>query len=201
MRVSIVDDALDRQAARRRLTSTGMVQEIAEAERGAEALELLSAGGFDAALLNFQLPDGGGLEILRKASARRITTPLIMLTGYSDDLVATALMKAGASDYLSKARLTPDLPAQSLRHLQRVGAARADTEREQLLLHWAAEQGRIEAILTSMTDGLIVEGQGGTLLTMPDALPPRRVPRRAGRLASAPPDLPIRAGLAIQSLT
>ena len=183
MRVLVVDDdAVDRQAARRALAATGLAREIAEAETGASALELLAAGGFDAVLLDFQLPDADGLQILREVRARCLAAPIIVLTGYGDEQVAVELMKAGAADYLSKARLSPDLLAQSLRHIQRIGDVRAEAEaaeaeRERLLAHIAAEQGQMEAILTSMTDGLIVSDLAGNILTMnPAALAMHDIP-------------------------
>ena len=162
---------LDRQAARRALAATGMTDEIAEAERGEEALERLASEPFDAVLLDFQLPDADGLSLLREAKSRGIAASIIVLTGYGDEQVAVELMKAGAADYLSKARLSPDLLAQSLRHLERMQAVRAEAEqieaeREQLLMTLSAEQGRTEAVLSSMTDGLVVSDLAGNVLTM-----------------------------------
>ncbi len=172
MRILIVDDdALDRQAARRALSATGLVGEIAEAERGDEALMRLTSELFDAVLLDFQLPDADGLAILRGAKSRGVIAPIIVLTGYGDEQVAVELMKAGAADYLSKARLSTDLLAQSLRHIERVREVRTEAEqteaeREQLLLTLSAEQGRTEAVLSSMTDGLVVSDLAGNILTM-----------------------------------
>ena len=177
MKVLVVDDdALDRQAARRALAATGLATEIAEAGRGAEALALLfqsqsDGAAFDAVLLDFQLPDADGLEVLRELAARRIHASAIVLTGYGDDKIAADLMKAGAADYLPKSRLSPDLLAQSLRHIQRVRevqaeAEQAEAERARLLLDLAAEQSQIEAVLTSMTEGLIVSDLAGNVLTM-----------------------------------
>ncbi len=171
MRILIVDDdALDRQAARRALLSAEPGVEIAEAESGGQALELLSCAEFDAVLLDFQLPGADGLEVLREVRSRH-AVPVIVLTGYGDDSVAAELMKAGAADYLAKAKLSPELLAQSLRHIRRVQevqaeAGLADAEREHLLLHLAAEQGQTEAILTSMTDGLVVSDLAGNVLAM-----------------------------------
>ncbi len=172
MRVLIVDDdRLDRQAARRVLAATGLAGEIAEAERGDEALTRLASEPFDAVLLDFQLPDADGLSVLQEAQSRGIRVPIIALTGYGDERVAVALMKAGAADYLSKARLSPDLLGQSLRHIERIRTVQAEAEqteaeREELLLTLSAEQGRTEAVLSSMTDGLVVSDLGGNILTM-----------------------------------
>ncbi len=172
MRVLVVDDdVLDRQAARRALAATGMATEVAEAERGGEALELLAQTGFDAVLLDFRLPDFDGLEVLREMASRRLNVPTIVMTGYGDDSVAAELMKAGAADYLPKARLSPDLLRQRLRHVEKIRevraeAEKAEAERERLLINLAAEQGQTEAIFASMTEGLVVSDLAGNVLAM-----------------------------------
>lgn len=172
MRVLIIDDdAVDRQATRRVLQATGLTDEIAEAQRGEEALERLAAEDFDAVLLDFQLTDTDGLWVLREARSRRISVPIIVLTDYGDEHVAVDLIKAGAADCLPKDRLSADLLGQSLRHIARMRevraeAERADKEREQLLSSLAAAQGQTEAVLSSMTEGLIVSNLTGSILTM-----------------------------------
>ena len=112
-----------------------------------------------------------GAAVLGALAARKITVPVIVLTGYGDDSVAAALIKAGAADYFAKSRLSSDLLALSLRHIVRVrevqaNAERAETERERLLLNLAAAQGQTEAILTSMTEGLVVSDLAGNVLAM-----------------------------------
>ena len=172
MRILIVDDdTLDRQAARQALQATGLASEISEAERGDEAVERLATEKFDAVLLDFQLPDADGLWVLREARRRGISVPTIVLTGYGDESVAVDLMEAGAADYFSKDRLSADLLGQSLRHIARMREVRAETEhadreREALLQSLSAEQGQMEAILSSMREGLIVSNLAGTILTM-----------------------------------
>ena len=162
-----------------------MVAGTAEAETGAAALEMLTASRFDAVLLDFQLPDADGLDVLDQLHRCGVRVPVLVLTGYGDDRTAAELIKAGAADYLPKARLSPELLAQSLRHIERVREVRAEAEqaeaeRERLLLNLAAAQGQTEAILTSMTDGLIVSDLAGRILTMnPAALALHDIPSPA----------------------
>ena len=94
-----------------------------------------------------------------------------MLTGHGDEMVAVELMKAGAADYLPKAKLSPEALARTLRNAVRVRraeaeAARAESERGRLMENLAAEQGQLEAVLTSMTDGLVVSDLDGNVLAM-----------------------------------
>ena len=172
LRVLIVDDdELDRLATRRALAASDLDADFAEADRGAEALARLAAEAFDGVLLDFQLPDADGLEILHQARARGIAVPIIMLTGRGDELMAVEMIKAGAADYLPKAKLTPESLARALRNAVRVRraegeAALAEAERGLLMESLAAEQGQMEAVLTSMTDGLVVSDLGGNVVAM-----------------------------------
>ena len=172
LRVLIVDDdPLDRRAAGQALLASGLDVEVAEVGQGAEALARLASEPFDGVFLDFQLPGSDGLAIMRDARARGITVPIIMLTGRGDELIAVEMMKAGAADYLSKARLTPEALARALQNAVRVRRAEAETEqaeieRGRLREHLTVGQGQMEAVLTSMTDGLVVSDLSGNIVSM-----------------------------------
>ena len=54
-------------------------------------------------LCDYLLPDGTGLEILRRyAGKRSVSSPFILLTSHGDESVAVDAMKAGATDYIIK---------------------------------------------------------------------------------------------------
>jgi PAS domain S-box-containing protein len=55
-----------------------------------------------------------GLEILQHIRAKGIKVPVIIITGSGNEEIAVALMKAGASDYLVKGRLTPNILEKSI---------------------------------------------------------------------------------------
>lgn len=107
MQLLIVDDdAVDRRIVRRALDE-GRVERpvaIAEAETGREALDLLQTREFDCVLLDYQLPDLDGLELLARLSDSpdRARVPVVMLTGASDLGIAVEAMRRGARDYLVK---------------------------------------------------------------------------------------------------
>ena len=133
------DDELDRKAARRALRAGDPSVQVVEARNCAEALAALEGDSPpDAVLLDYQLPDGDGLSVLRRTRARGLSTPIIMLTGHGDELVAVELMKAGAADYLAKGSLTPDSLWRSLRAALRLrqaeDALRDSEERFRLLM-------------------------------------------------------------------
>src|SRR5688500_16457308 len=99
-RVLVLDDErLVRWSLAERLRADGL--EPLQAASVAEALDL-AAKGVDAAILDFKLPDGDGLSVLRKLRHADPDVPVIMLTAHTDvDLVVEAV-KAGAADYVAK---------------------------------------------------------------------------------------------------
>jgi signal transduction histidine kinase len=122
------DDRVDRMAVRRALREAGVDAEVTEVDSAEGCLAALGAGAFDAILLDYRLPGRSGLEALQDIRARGIRTPVLMLTGHGDELLAVELMKAGAADYIPKASLRPERLGQGLRHA--------------VLLHDAQEEAR-----------------------------------------------------------
>ncbi|GAB4303702.1 MAG: adenylate/guanylate cyclase domain-containing protein [Oscillatoriaceae cyanobacterium] len=80
------------------------------------AVEAIKANRHDVVLVDFYLGKWTGLEILAAALAQGCKMPIIMLTGLGDRDVDTKAMQAGASDYLVKSQLTPQLLERSIRH-------------------------------------------------------------------------------------
>jgi PAS domain S-box-containing protein len=57
---------------------------------------------FDVVLSDLRLPDGSGLDLLRKIREMPIPPAVVLVTGQGDEQVAVAALKAGAGDYLVK---------------------------------------------------------------------------------------------------
>jgi signal transduction histidine kinase len=81
-----------------------------------EALVLLAKGGVDIVLLDMGLPDGHGLDTVRRARAVAPGVPLIVLTGLDDEALAAQAMKEGAQDYLIKGEIENRALPRALRH-------------------------------------------------------------------------------------
>ena len=122
----IDDDEVDRMMVRRALAASGVKADYDEAHDGRSALAALAARHYDCALLDYRLPDGDGMSVLKAARAAGSTTPIVLLTGQGDEQLAVELMKAGANDYLSKTRLSRDLLSHSVRHVVRLHRAQAE---------------------------------------------------------------------------
>jgi len=91
------DERLVRWSLSQRLRADGI--EVTEASTAAEAIQ---AAPPDAAILDYRLPDGDGISVLKKLRAVDPDLPVMMLTAHNDtDLIVEAI-KAGASDYITK---------------------------------------------------------------------------------------------------
>ncbi len=73
-----------------------------KALNGTEAIELLKTKSFDLALLDVELPDLSGCEIVKFIKASKTRTAAIMLTGINTVETAVKAMKLGAYDFLKK---------------------------------------------------------------------------------------------------
>ncbi len=72
------------------------------ASNGKEALDILNKKTFDLILLDIDLPDMTGVQIIEFARKSQIATPIIMMTGNATVDTAVQAMKKGAYDYLRK---------------------------------------------------------------------------------------------------
>lgn len=86
----------------KRLASLGYL--VVLCDRGAEALDLIAARGFDLVLLDTMMPEMSGTDVLREIRANRETAdlPVIMITGRSDPDAAVQALAAGADDHVAK---------------------------------------------------------------------------------------------------
>ena len=84
--------------------------------RMTEAVAHLEKGGVDILLLDMGLPDGHGLDTVRRAQAAAPHVPVIVLTGLNDEALAAQAMKEGAQDYLIKGQIESRALPRALRH-------------------------------------------------------------------------------------
>ena len=98
--ILVVDDeALIRWSLVERLRAEGY--ELSEAGTAATAIAQAEEG-VDLVLLDYQLPDGDGISVLKKIREMDPDALVIMLTAHQDVSLVVEAMKAGAFDYAAK---------------------------------------------------------------------------------------------------
>src|ERR1700690_3839738 len=107
--------------------------ELTHCLRMGEAERHLAKGGVDIVLLDMGLPDGHGLDTVRRAHAAAPGVPMIVLTGLDDEALAAEAMKAGAQDYLIKGQIENRALPRALRHA--IERHRMQTETDLILTH------------------------------------------------------------------
>jgi signal transduction histidine kinase len=116
----IDDNEQDRQLYRRFLgKQLGHERvEITEAASGAEAVTQFRAVQPDCVLLDYNLPDTDGLDLLIKLKELAPLNGLcvVMITGGGNEALAVRALNTGALDYLVKQQFDPELLGKTVRH-------------------------------------------------------------------------------------
>ncbi|MEG3857619.1 response regulator [Microcoleus sp. herbarium12] len=107
---------------------------------------------FDCVFLDYRLPDGDGLTLVRNVRQAGIKVPLIVLTGQGDEQIAVELMKAGASDYIAKNKLSSESLSRSLFNALRV--YRAESQAFQTSQQLRESEERYRLVLEGVNDGI-----------------------------------------------
>ena len=96
------DDALLVRLVQRVLSPPDYDLEVAPNAQSARRMTAGGPGRYDAILLDVELPDQSGLELLRALRAAGDQTPVLVLTGRDTDEDVVRGLDAGADDYLVK---------------------------------------------------------------------------------------------------
>ena len=117
-RILVVDDS----ATMRRMVITalgGADATFAQAGSGLEAIERLSVGPVDLMILDLNMPEVHGLEVLRFTRSHQgfARIPVLVLTTRGDEDSREAALREGATSYLTKPFQPPALAAEVSRLL------------------------------------------------------------------------------------
>lgn len=80
----------------------------------ASALKHLKAETFDVILLDLNLPDSWGFETFEKVHTASPSTPVVVLTGMTDEQLGVVAVQKGAQDYLGKGEAEGNLLARTI---------------------------------------------------------------------------------------
>jgi two-component system chemotaxis response regulator CheY len=97
---------------------------VTQASSGLEAIEKLSMHRFDLVVLDLNMPDIGGLEVVEfvRGQDKLRELPIIIVTTRGDEASRASVLRAGANKYLTKP-FTPDAILGEVSALMRTGDA------------------------------------------------------------------------------
>lgn len=98
----IEDDRGDVLLIEEMLEQQGCIARLVTVSRLSEGIDYLQRNRCDAILLDMNLPDSSGLSTMTRLIDVAPATPIIILTGLSDESFAIEAVKTGAQDYLIK---------------------------------------------------------------------------------------------------
>jgi DNA-binding response OmpR family regulator len=99
--VLVVEDEADLLTTYRRLLGHHGFRVVTAATRAA-GLRALEGEPFTAAIIDVRLPDGDGLDVVRKAREVAKPPPAIVVTGFASKHLRKAALDAGAADFFAK---------------------------------------------------------------------------------------------------
>ncbi len=103
VRVVVVDDhPFFRDGLIRGLVNSGRVDVVGEAENGRDALELINELRPDVAVVDYQMADLDGLQVLSAIVRDGLPTRVLMLSAVVESSIVYASVEAGAAGYISK---------------------------------------------------------------------------------------------------
>ncbi len=155
----IEDDAHDAELEIMALEEAGYTCQWERVETRADFLAAVTTKRYDVILADYNLPAFDGLTALKLLQAHQIDLPFILVSGKMGEEIAIESLKAGATDYILKQRLS------------RLGLAvkRALREKEEQRQRRQAEMSlreselQLRSVLDSAVDGIIIIDDRGRI--------------------------------------
>jgi DNA-binding NarL/FixJ family response regulator len=161
--VLLVDDhELIRHGLRRAFERDPGFEVVGEAGSVAEALAVIRAEQPEVVIMDVRLPDGNGLDTVKKLRAAGETMGIVILTMYAGDEQLFGALEAGASSFVNK-----DAPPEEVLAASRHAAASpqsfsaadlADAMRRKMAPAGPQLSPREREVLKLLADGLAVSG-------------------------------------------
>ena len=103
IRVLVADDhPFFRDGVTRGLLQSGVIDVVAQAENGREAIELIREHLPAVALVDYQMPEVDGLGVVHAVVRDGLPTRVLLLSAVTDNAIVYRALEEGAAGYLSK---------------------------------------------------------------------------------------------------
>ncbi|MDQ7816073.1 MAG: response regulator [Melioribacteraceae bacterium] len=157
--ILIVDDEKGlRLGTQRLLEEEGYV--VSAAENGTEGLRYGTQNEYDVAVIDLKMPDIDGLDVLKEIKRVHPNTVCFIATAFASYDTAVQSTRLGAFGYIQKPFSTEEFIYQIEQGIKQrnliLAAERLAIEREQNLLELASEKSRLNAIIKSISEGVLV---------------------------------------------
>ncbi len=133
--------------------------ELACADSMRGAIALLEKSEFDVVLLDLTLPDADGMQTVTHVYQSAPNTPIVVLTGLCDDIMAMRAIREGVQDYLVKDNINSEILSRTIRH---------SIERKRAEHELALEKERLAITLGSIGEAVIAVDEGARVVLIND---------------------------------
>lgn len=139
--------------------------EVDVAENGTEGIKLGTTKDYDLAVIDLKMPDVDGIEVLKNIKQKFPNTVCFIATAYASYDTAIEATKLGAQSYIPKPFTPEELISELKNGYQKrqllLEEEKWKREREERLLEVAFEKTRLNTIINSITDGVLVVNKEG----------------------------------------
>ena len=140
---------------------TDAVVSLEHAGTFADGLERLNAREHDLCFMDYRLGKRTGIELLAAATQEAREIPVVMFTGQGDEDIATEALRAGATDYIRKESLTPEILDGAFKRTLRL--LEKERQRREATEALRRERDFVNAILENSHDGIAVVNPCGAV--------------------------------------
>jgi two-component system invasion response regulator UvrY len=169
MKILMVDDHVIVREGARRLMSAIPDTNVYEASSAREALAMYKTHHPDLVLLDLNLPNSSGLELLRRLLLENRAVRVLVLSMHCEPIYVARTLDAGARGYISKMASADELMAA----VREVGAGGRYVEREiaaQLVVSQYGGVNPLQKLTTREVDIVRLLGEGKNFSTIAQAL-------------------------------
>ncbi len=166
-KILVVDDERSiRDGVQRVLNRVGC--EVATAQNGEEALDILKSDVISIAILDLKMPGMDGMELHQRIREIDERIVVIIITGYATIETAIDAMKQGAYDFIPKPFEPDHLKIVVNRAIEKIRLSREaeklQAERERTLIDLDREKSRTRTIIETLPIGVVVTNTEGEVV-------------------------------------